>query len=110
MSKKFWVGKDTQENSCEVKEKRLETYQANGVTSITHLMYADDILIFTKANQKSPNTIKFMLTNINTDKSTAIFSKIYGENPDLHHIIGFQTKKFAHFIPRTTHHMEEEIF
>lgn len=30
----------------EVREKGMDTYQVNGATSILHLIYGDDILIF----------------------------------------------------------------
>lgn len=34
----------------EIKEKRLDTYVVNGATSIAHLIYVDDVLIFSNAN------------------------------------------------------------
>lgn len=36
-----------------VLQKQYDTYQVNGSTSITHLIYADDVLLLTKANTKS---------------------------------------------------------
>lgn len=37
----------------EVKERKIDTYQMNEATFITHLMYAEDVLIFSKAKPKS---------------------------------------------------------
>lgn len=45
----------------ELRNKKLDTYQVNGATSITHLTYADDFLIVFKANPKSLNSIKALL-------------------------------------------------
>lgn len=45
----------------EVKGKGQDTYQANGATSITHLIYVNDVLIFTKANPKSLSALKAIL-------------------------------------------------
>lgn len=36
----------------EVSEKRIDTFQVKGATSATHLIYANDVLIFSKANTK----------------------------------------------------------
>lgn len=45
----------------EVKDKKMDTYVVNGVVSISHLIYADDVLIFSKENPKSLGTIKKIL-------------------------------------------------
>lgn len=42
----------------ELRNKKMNTYQVNGVNSITHLMYANDIVNFTKANSKYLKSIK----------------------------------------------------
>lgn len=62
-----------------------------GASSITHLMYVDDILVFTKANPKSLNNIKRILgefslysgLEINTGKSLASFFKVCEDNLEL---------------------------
>lgn len=86
----------------EVREKRIDTYQVNGSTSITHLLYADDVLIFSKANQKSLRAIKSILAKftifsglecIDTTKSSITFSKMCEDNSELQEIIGFKCKK-----------------
>lgn len=45
----------------EVEAKRIHTYRVNGASSISHLIYADSVLIFFKANTKSLNAIKKVL-------------------------------------------------
>lgn len=47
----------------EIGGKRIDTYQVNGATSITHLKYDNDVLIFSKANQKSLEAIKKILVH-----------------------------------------------
>jgi len=37
---------------------KIDTYQVNGAKSISHSIYVDDILIFSKADPKSLNSIK----------------------------------------------------
>lgn len=44
-----------------VQEKKLDTYKVNGATSLTHLIYADDIFLLTKADRKSFDTIREIL-------------------------------------------------
>ena len=83
-----------------VKNKKIDTYQVNGATSISHLMYADDILIFSKANPKSLNAIKTVLEKfslfsgleVNASKSSSTFSKVCAENQSLHNILGYTVK------------------
>lgn len=68
----------------EIRAKRIDTQQVNGTTSISHLMYADDVLLFAKANKKSLASIKSILAEdtqytgleINTSKSSVTFPKI----------------------------------
>lgn len=70
-------------------EGRIDAYQVNGTRSISHLIYADDILIFSKANQKSLNSIKeildvfskFSFSEVNNDKINAHYSKFVGSHP-----------------------------
>lgn len=68
--------------------------------SITHLMYVDDVLMFTKANTKSVNRINgilekyttFSSLELNRNKSFITFSKFCEGNWELQSILGFQTK------------------
>jgi len=39
----------------EIKDKRMNTYIVNGDVSISHLVYADDVLIFSKVNHWEPS-------------------------------------------------------
>lgn len=41
-----------------MRKKKLDTYQVHGATSITHLIYIDDALVFSKAKPKSIHSIK----------------------------------------------------
>lgn len=74
-----------------VGKKKLDTYQVNGATSIAHLMYANDILIFSNANSKSLFSFKSILEEfslysgleLNTSKSSAIFSKVCEDSAEL---------------------------
>lgn len=52
-----------------VKDWRIDAYQINGAKFISHLIYADGILIFFKANLKSLRSIKEIL---------GVFSKFSG--------------------------------
>lgn len=90
----------------EVREKRIDT-QVNETTSITHLMYADNVLIFTKDNRKSLNAIKKILgefslhtsLEFNASKSTATYSKVCMDDTNLHNILGFPSKSLPiHFL------------
>lgn len=61
----------------------LDTYKVNGTTSISHLMYAEDILLFCKANPRSLLVIKDLLhqfseftgLQVNAQKSSIILTK-----------------------------------
>lgn len=83
-----------------VRERKYDTYVVNAATSISHLMYVDDILLFYKANTKSLHTIKAILEEfiefigleVNSQKSSVTFSKICEENPDVHNILGSLSK------------------
>lgn len=63
-------------------------------------MYANDVLIFTKANKKSLQFFKSILTEISqfsgldikSDKSSSTISKICKSNPELKDILGFPNK------------------
>lgn len=44
-------------------KKRMDTYQVNGTTSISHVMYVDDVLIFSETNKKSLPSIKSILAD-----------------------------------------------
>lgn len=50
----------------EVRENKLDRYKVNWATSITKLMYANGIVIFTKANLKSLSVIKKTLGEFTT--------------------------------------------
>lgn len=85
---------------CLMKNYELYTYQVNRATSIIHLMYADDVLIFSKANPKSLNGIKslnffskFSCLEVNNNESLPTFSKVCEEDLDIQDILGFAAKK-----------------
>jgi len=71
----------------------------NGSTSTSHLIYVDDILIFSKANPKLLGAIKHILyifstfsgLEINHAKSSVHYSKVYS-TPHILEIIGFPPK------------------
>lgn len=83
-----------------IREKKVDTYIVNGATSISHLIYADNMLIFTKANPKSLGKIKeilrifsnFFAVEVNQEKISAIYSKICSDDQILHKIPNFPTK------------------
>lgn len=89
----------------EVRAKRFNTYQTNGATSISHQMYADDNLLFSKANPQSLRSIQNILSEFtlfsglkrNIQKSLATFSKVCEEDQKLHDIVGFAPKKLPNF-------------
>lgn len=68
----------------EVWSKNMDTYQVNGATFITYLMYEDDVLILTKANPKSLKVVKslldvsihFLRLSVNITKSSFTFAKV----------------------------------
>lgn len=82
------------------KDKLLDTYTMDGIKSVTHLVFADDVLCFTKASPKSLQTLKnilhdfSMLTsmNINWKKSRIFLSASCGEDPTLLEILGCPLK------------------
>lgn len=82
-----------------VGERKIDIYKMNGATSISHLMYANDVL-FTKANPKSLNAIKGILDvfskfsglEINRDKRVAVYSKVCSEDGTLYSVLGFPSK------------------
>lgn len=49
-----------------VMEGRIDNYQVNGARSISHLIYVDDVLIFSKASHKSLKGIKEALRYFST--------------------------------------------
>lgn len=67
----------------EVVKRRIASYIVNGAQSISHLIYPDDVIIFSKANAKSLAAIKaslekfsaFLGLEIYTLKSSVVFSK-----------------------------------
>ena len=87
----------------EVKNKIIYTYQVNGATFISHLMYANDIFIFSKTNPKSLNAIKAMFEKfslfsgleVNASKSSSTFSKVRAEDQSLHDILGYIVKNLS---------------
>lgn len=87
----------------EVLNKKIDTYQMNGATSITHLVYVDDVLIFTKVNYKSLNSnkitletfVKFSGFEVNSNKSSATYSRVCKDDQSLHNILAFSIKKFS---------------
>lgn len=85
----------------EAKKKRFDSYIVNGSTSISHLMYANDILLFTKADPKSLNVVKAILETfsafsglmINKQKRSIIFSKVSENSTNLQKILNFPLSK-----------------
>lgn len=79
---------------------KINTYQINGGKSISHLIYADDILIFSKVNPKALQSIKRILDifsnfsglEINKEKSSVHYSKVVDSFPYIQEIIGFPVK------------------
>lgn len=78
----------------------MDTYVVNGVVSISHLIYVDDVLIFSKANTKSLRTIKRILESlskfsglkVNQEKSSTTYSKICANDQTIHSILNFTVK------------------
>lgn len=71
------------------------------LNSISHFIYADDVLVFLKAKPKSPKAIKTLIekfslfseVKINVNKkSFSTFSKVYAENQSLHNILEYSIK------------------
>lgn len=74
-----------------INDKLLDTYKVKEDTSVSHLMYADDILLFSEADPKSLLSIKEILAQfsafsnleVNAQKSSIAFSKICENDPIL---------------------------
>lgn len=49
------------------KEGKIDSYLVNEAKSVSHLIYADDVLIFLKENQKSLKGIKEALLTFSTN-------------------------------------------
>lgn len=66
-----------------VEEGEIDTYMINGAKSVSYLVYANDVLIFSKANTKSLKAIKETLSifssfsglEVNENRCDAFFSK-----------------------------------
>lgn len=84
----------------EIKDKKLDTYVVNGSVSISHLIYVDDVLIFSKANPKSLGTIKRILESftkfsgleVNQEKSSTTYSMACSNDQIIHSILNFPFK------------------
>lgn len=69
----------------------------NGATSISHLVYADGMHLFSKANPKALHNIQQILEQfsafteleINNQKCSVVFTKICEDNLALQDILGF---------------------
>lgn len=83
-------------------DKELDTYKLGGTTLITHLVFIDDLLIFTKANKKSLETKKHTLVeyvtffglHANPQKSTVVLLASCGDKDALIGILGFPQNSF----------------
>lgn len=81
----------------EVKAKRINTYKVDYTSFISHLIYVDDVLIFSEVNTKSLNAIKKVLEKfssysglgINSARSIMSLSKVCAEDQSLQNILGF---------------------
>lgn len=78
----------------------VDTYQVNVVISVSHLIRADDVLIFSEGNLNSLLAIKDILAvfsnfsgfEINNEKSSACYSKMVEGLLYIQDIIGFPSK------------------
>lgn len=85
-----------------VDESRIDSYQVNEAKSISHLIYADDILIFCKSSPKPllgssyrgilETFSNFSWLEVNSEKSSAHYSQVVEGLPHIQEIIGFPTK------------------
>lgn len=75
----------------------------NGARFISHLIYADDILNFSKANPKSLSNIKHILESfssfsgmeVNLQKSSAYYSKAVAGMQHIQEIMGLPRKPLS---------------
>lgn len=49
-----------------VTNRQLDSFIIEGAQSISHLIFADDVFIFTKANKKSLETLRSILKSISS--------------------------------------------
>lgn len=82
-----------------VRNRRIELYTSGGAVVESHLVFADDVVFFCRASQKSIRALREVLDEftefsglkINCEKSFTIFSKRVTDKSDLAAILGFQT-------------------
>lgn len=84
-----------------VTNRQLDSYIIEGAQSISHLIFVDDVLIFTKANKKSLETLRSILKsfssysglNINQQTNASYFLKSVQSRQDLPSILNFPSKE-----------------
>lgn len=83
-----------------ISEGRIGSYMVNGARSVSQLIYADDVLIFSEVNPISMKIInkvlstfsKFASLTVNSDKSNAYYSKAAQDLHHIHEAFGFASK------------------
>lgn len=86
-----------------MRDKKIDVYKMGGVEVESHLAFADDIVLFCRANAKSFHKIQgilrefkeFSRMEINEGKSLIIFSKSVANCDELCVILGFPSSMIS---------------